>query len=324
MRRYAKVAPQFWTGTTGRAIRAAGRDVQIVALYLITCPSANMIGVFYLPLPTLCHEIGMSAQAARRALARLAELRFATYDAASEHVFVHEMARFQIAESLRPGDKQIPGIVRDLRTVQATRFAREFQMKYATAFHLHNGIASPLQAPSEGLRSQEHEQEQEQEHEQQDQEKEPEGAAEEGHEPTWPSPKALVEVWNEHAPAECPRVRDLSEGRRHLAAEALRKKPDRDYWLSTINEIRRSTLLRGLKRNLGHEHWRATFDWLLGTKDKTENYVRVAEGAYRDLAGVDQDMAVADDSERYPYFSTCRTCGQFHQEGIVCPRTGSG
>src|SRR5262249_13291867 len=112
--------------------------------------------------------------------------------------------------------------------------------------------------------------------------------SENGHEP-WPSPAALVEVWNEHAPAECPRVRDLSEGRRRLAAEALRRKPDRAYWLSTINEIGRSTLLRGLKKSPGHEHWRATFDWLLGTKDKTENYVRVAEGAYRDRASDSED-----------------------------------
>src|SRR5262249_25545911 len=154
-----KVAPQFWTGTTGRAIKAAGRDAQIVALYLITAPSSNMIGLYYLPLPTLCHEVGISPKAARRALERLAELRFASYDPASEHVFVHEMARFQMEESLKPGDKRIPGVINDLRAVRAPRYVREFEAKYATAFHLQNGVASPLQAPSEDLRSQEQEQE---------------------------------------------------------------------------------------------------------------------------------------------------------------------
>ena len=102
--------------------------------------------------------------------------------------------------------------------------------------------------------------------------------------PLWPSADALVALWNEHAPPECPRVRDLSEGRRRLASEALRKKPDRAYWSATIDELRRSALLRGLKKNPGHENWCATFDWLLGSKNGTENYVRVAEGAYRDRA----------------------------------------
>jgi len=50
MRDFAKVCGQFWIGETGRKLRAAGRDAQTVALYLITCPSANMLGLYYLPL----------------------------------------------------------------------------------------------------------------------------------------------------------------------------------------------------------------------------------------------------------------------------------
>ena len=98
MREYAKVAPQFWTGTTGKRLRGMGRDVQVVALYLVTCPSANMLGLYYLPLPTLCHEIGMKPEGALKALRRVSEGGFATYDTASEHVWVKEMARFQIGE----------------------------------------------------------------------------------------------------------------------------------------------------------------------------------------------------------------------------------
>jgi hypothetical protein len=50
MRDYAKVAPTFWNGETGKKIRELGRDAQVVALYLITCPSSNWIGLYYLPL----------------------------------------------------------------------------------------------------------------------------------------------------------------------------------------------------------------------------------------------------------------------------------
>ena len=34
MRDYAKVAPQFWTGKTGKALKAAGPETVIVGLYL--------------------------------------------------------------------------------------------------------------------------------------------------------------------------------------------------------------------------------------------------------------------------------------------------
>ena len=61
MREYAKVAPAFWTGETGRHLRGDA-NAQRVAFYLMTCPSANMIGLYYLPLPVLAHEIGISLQ----------------------------------------------------------------------------------------------------------------------------------------------------------------------------------------------------------------------------------------------------------------------
>jgi len=288
MRDYAKVAPQFWTGTTGRAIKAAGRDTQVVALYLITAPSSNMIGLYYLPLPTLCHEVGISPRAARRALGRLAELRFASYDPATEHVFVHEMARFQMEESLKPGDKRIPGAINELRAVRAPNFVREFQTKYASAFHLHNGIGSPLQAPSEGLRSQE--QEQEQEHER-DQEKEPEGAAEDGHEPGWLSPEELVALYHESIPAGHPRVDSLSPARRERARSYLRAFPDREFWQRAFTAIGRSALLQGRRPSPDHKRFKGDFDFFLRKgQDGIENAVKAAEGKYDDHhRGTDED-----------------------------------
>ena len=58
MRDYAIVSPRFWIGTTGRELRRLGPEVQVVALYLLTAPHSNMIGLYYLPIPTLCHETG--------------------------------------------------------------------------------------------------------------------------------------------------------------------------------------------------------------------------------------------------------------------------
>lgn len=59
MRDYAIVSPHFWRGETGRSIRGR-RPTQILALYLLTCPSSNMLGMYYLPICTITHETGLT------------------------------------------------------------------------------------------------------------------------------------------------------------------------------------------------------------------------------------------------------------------------
>ncbi len=113
MRDYGKVSPRFWTGRTGKRIRDLGRDAQVVALYLVTGPNANMLGLYYLPLPTLCHEVGSPLQGAQKARRGLSEAGFAHYDEATEHVWVPEMARHQVGEALKVGDKRIAGIIKE-------------------------------------------------------------------------------------------------------------------------------------------------------------------------------------------------------------------
>jgi hypothetical protein len=171
VRDYGKVAPQFWTGATGKAIRDAGLEARVVATYLLTGPSANMTGLYYVALPTLAHEAGSSLQGALKALRSLRAIGFAYYDEATEHVWVPEMARFQIGDHLKAGDKRILGIIRELLAMKTICFVRDFLAKYADAYQLKTSphwtsLASPLQAPSEPLPSQEQEQEQKQEQEQ--------------------------------------------------------------------------------------------------------------------------------------------------------------
>ena len=150
MRDFAKVCGRFWNGETGRKLRAAGRDAQTVALYLITCPSSNMLGLYYLPLPTLCHEIGITKEGTSKALRRVSEVCFAFYDEASEHVWVPEMAKWQLGTSLDPKDKRVTGIKRKLETLRKSPFFNKFLNKYREAFHL-EGVSpepSPSEAPS--------------------------------------------------------------------------------------------------------------------------------------------------------------------------------
>ena len=111
---YAMVFSQFWTGETGRMLRRGGRDAQVLALYLITCQSANSIGLYHLALPTLCHETGLSPQGASKALRCLSDGAFSEYDAETETVWVPNMARHQIGGSLKPSDKRTSWVKKEI------------------------------------------------------------------------------------------------------------------------------------------------------------------------------------------------------------------
>jgi hypothetical protein len=176
MRDYSRVSPRIWTGETGRRLRGK-KNEQILAFYLITCPSANMIGLFYLPIPAMVHETGMSIEDTRGALKWLYENGVAHYDEDQEIVWIPAMARWQIADSLKPNDKQVVGVRRELEQYLQHPFAQLFLRRYGAKFHI--GI-EPLPAapapPSKGLprgenltqvplRSQDQDQEQEQEQE---------------------------------------------------------------------------------------------------------------------------------------------------------------
>lgn len=169
MRDYGKVSPQFWIGSTGKHLRAAGMEAQIVSMYLMTCPHANMLGLYYLPKLYIAHETGLGEKGASKGLARAIEAGFCAYDEASEMVWVFEMARYQIADQLKPDDKRCVGIQNEYNALPANPHLEPFFEKYAASFNLtkkrqeSTKTASPIEAPSEPHRSQEQEQEQEQE-----------------------------------------------------------------------------------------------------------------------------------------------------------------
>jgi len=153
VRDYGKVSPQFWVGKTGKRLRG-DMEAQIVALYLMTSPHANMIGVFYCPVDYIAKETGIPIEGASKALARLSEADFCTFDAESEYVFVHRFAANQIGEDLKPSDKRVQGVVNELAKVPKGQCWQAFRARYAEPYHLPiEGVlskppASPSEAPS--------------------------------------------------------------------------------------------------------------------------------------------------------------------------------
>lgn len=148
MRDYGTVRPQFWTRGTGKALRG-DPDAQRLALYLLTCPAAHMTGLYYLPLPTVCHEIGMDLDGARKGLARLSQEGFAEYDEPTEVVFVINMAREQIGGALVTGDNRWKGVWRHVGEFSKHKYYQRFVALYSECYRFKEWLK--LEGASKGL-----------------------------------------------------------------------------------------------------------------------------------------------------------------------------
>lgn len=165
MRDYATVSPQFWLGKTGRELRSAGAEAQVVAFYLMTSPHANMLGLYYLPVLYLAHETGLGLEGASKGLERAIKAGFCSYDEHSEMVWVHEMAGYQVGRSLKPGDNRCAGVRNEYASLPENPFLSGFFDRYQADFHmtLKRGEERGYGGASRGLSSQDQDQEQDQE-----------------------------------------------------------------------------------------------------------------------------------------------------------------
>lgn len=149
MRPYGTVSPLFWTGKTGKKLRA-DRDAQLIAIYLMTGPHSHQTGLYYLPLMYLSHETGIPIEGARKALSTLTDDGFCRYDESSEWVWVCEMAAWQIGSNLKDNDKRAMGVQSYLGTVPDLPFLGDFFARYSRDFHLKTPQLGGSEAPSKG------------------------------------------------------------------------------------------------------------------------------------------------------------------------------
>jgi hypothetical protein len=137
MRQYVKTYPTFWIGTTGKALRESGQTAQLVALYLISNPHVNYIGLYRLHLAYASTDLNMSEKALVKALATLEGLGFAKFDLVTEMVWVLRGAYWQIGESLLEKDRRVKFVQGEYTAVPAAcPMKAEFFAKYAEAYGL--------------------------------------------------------------------------------------------------------------------------------------------------------------------------------------------
>lgn len=149
MRAYAQIVPTFWTRGSGKRLRD-DREARLLALYFMTCPSSSMLGIFYLPLTTIIHETGFSAEEIRAVLPRISEI--VRYDEEAELAWLPQGAKHQIGAIMAPKDRRRAAIARELQMVADHPFAAEFLRLYGTPYGLDDLISDedPAEAPSEG------------------------------------------------------------------------------------------------------------------------------------------------------------------------------
>lgn len=274
MRDHAIITPKFWNGKTGRQLRQCGTEELLVALYLMTCPSSNMIGLYYLPIPVISHETGLPIETASKALQRVCEAQLAMYDEENEIVFLPEMARYQIGESMSAKDNRVKFVRKLLDQYSKSFLINEFHARYDEAFNLE--AAPKRKAPQKPLRSQDQDQDQEQ-----DLDLTPlppagelfeTGKPDGGEAEPEPDPEdVFVEVWN-----GLPGVRScsaLTAGRRKHLRARLRDRIRGRPWLDVLrDEAPKHFPLKCF----GSGEWKPDVTWIL----KPDNLTKIIEGKY--------------------------------------------
>lgn len=151
MRDFVKLSPTFWTGRTGRALREAHPSAQLLALYLISSPHVNYIGIYRLPLTYIAADLGWTIEHVHDIFENVKWSGFAEYDRVSEIVWITEAAKWQIGDELKTGDKRIGAVQREFESLPTDcLYLDDFFTKYADAYKLkaRKGMTAPTATPT--------------------------------------------------------------------------------------------------------------------------------------------------------------------------------
>jgi hypothetical protein len=138
MRTFSVINGRFWTemSRTGTGIREAGLDATALALYLVTGPHSNALGLYYLPLSTVSHDLLITRQEVQRLLTAVCTTGFARYFEDDSIVWIPRMAHFQIGPRLKPSDHRRAWALRELKKYEGTAAHGRFLKTYGEAYHL--------------------------------------------------------------------------------------------------------------------------------------------------------------------------------------------
>lgn len=271
MARYRKIDPRFWKD---EKIVSLVPFEKLIVLYLFTGQS-NRIGLFSFSPGEAVEDLGLPIKTFREGFRKVCERLKLGWDEASRTLYLPTWWKYNCPDN----PNVLKSCLYDLHEVPKTPLIAEFSANLSylpETFHqtFKEGLPKPSPKPCPN-------QEQEQEQEQKTPPLSPSRGDVSINENGWPSPEALVELYNTGTPDECPSVSTISQARRKKALKYLSAFPDRQFWEKVFSSIHSSRFLRGLIN--GHERFIADFDWLLSKgKDGSENFIKVYDGKYLD------------------------------------------
>lgn len=96
MRDYGKVYSRFWQN---RDVKRWSDGAKLAAVYLLTSPHANLVGIYYLPADYAAVDMGMEVGDVVKAFGELATHDFIAYDRESQWVWVRQFVAWNAFES---------------------------------------------------------------------------------------------------------------------------------------------------------------------------------------------------------------------------------
>lgn len=122
------IVDTFWTGTTGLALTQYP-GAQRLALYLLTGPASNVIGLYRLDIKVAAHHLGMIQATVKEEMVVLDKLGFARFF--DGWVWVLEMARYQLGPKMKCSDNRVKHVQTLVDAAADSPFVTEFTAKYS-------------------------------------------------------------------------------------------------------------------------------------------------------------------------------------------------
>jgi len=131
------VDERFWSGETGRELKLLGKDAQLLALFLVTNPMANPLGLYNFTIEHVVRYLPMTVDEARLAMDALIGVDFVSYNDDTGMVFVHNMVSYQNGFNLKVTDTRLVSIHNKLRELPANEpLVQKFKSMYSDYLHI--------------------------------------------------------------------------------------------------------------------------------------------------------------------------------------------
>jgi hypothetical protein len=146
--RYSKVFVKIWHSKDFRMLSEEGK---MLFLYLLTSPHRNMGGLYYLPLPYLCFDVGLDEERVSKAFEELTDKDMALYDYNTQVVLIKKWFCYNPIEN----ENQAKGLNKQLAEIPKSKLFKPFvncvkeYCKYIES--ILKGFDIPSENPSETL-----------------------------------------------------------------------------------------------------------------------------------------------------------------------------